>query len=159
MFIDCRKIWKMHNTFYFHLPDTWVLVNTTISKLGTLLLEGTLEFQNNPDANYELNADYIIIMGGRLIIGWPDDPFLGLASIILRGNHSSSYYTPVGSGPTIGSKAIGETAFCFLRQDMTLLCLPAANFVVCYMIFANSLDPDQAGQSLGSDLDPNCLTI
>ena len=85
------------------------MVNTTINKLGTLLLEGTLEFQNFAGADYEINADFIIIMGGRLIIGWPEEPFLGSASIILRGNHSSSYYIAAGSGPTIGSKAIGET--------------------------------------------------
>ena len=27
------------------------------------------------------------------------------------------------------------------------------------IIFANSLNPDQAGQNVGSDLDPNCLTL
>ena len=27
------------------------------------------------------------------------------------------------------------------------------------MTFANSLDPDQAQQNVGPDLDPNCLTL
>ena len=90
------------------ISDTWVVVNSTINKLGTLLLEGVLEFNNYPSAEYEINADFIIIVGGRLIIGWPEDPFDGLASIILRGNHSSPHYIPNGDGPTIGSKAIGK---------------------------------------------------
>ena len=33
-------------------------------------------------------------------------------------------------------------------------------YVCCLLItFANSLDPDQARQSVGPDLDPNCLTL
>lgn len=84
-----------------------MIVNmTSISKLGILLLEGVLEFVDTPGAIYNIEADVIVIKGGRLIIGWPDDPFDGLATITLRGNHSSSYFNP-GNGPTLGSKAIG----------------------------------------------------
>ena len=61
-------------------------------------------------AEYEISADYIIIKGGRLIIGWPEDPFDGLASIVLRGNQSTPYYIPSGDSPTVGSKVIGEYA-------------------------------------------------
>lgn len=89
------------------LYETWVLVNmTAISKLGTLVIEGVLEFADTPGAVYNIEADFIIIRGGRLIIGWPDDPFDGLATITLRGNHSSPYFN-AGTGPTLGSKAIG----------------------------------------------------
>ena len=37
--------------------------------------------------------------------------------------------------------------------------LPACNFF-CHLliIFANSLEPDQACQNVGPDLDPNCMT-
>ncbi|WAR05573.1 PKHL1-like protein, partial [Mya arenaria] len=73
---------------------------------GTLIIEGVLEFNNLAEAVYNLEADYIVIRGGRLIIGWPEDPFLGLVTITLRGNHDSSYFTP-GDGPVLGSKAIG----------------------------------------------------
>ncbi|XP_045210443.2 fibrocystin-L-like isoform X2 [Mercenaria mercenaria] len=87
---------------------SWVVVNKTtpFSKLGTLLLEGVLEFFDTLGAVYEIEADFIIIKGGRLIIGWPDDAFDGLATITLRGNHSSPYYY-TGDGPILGSKAIG----------------------------------------------------
>ena len=81
-------------------------MNGSVNKLGILLLEGVLEFADSPTAVYIIDADFIIIKGGRLIIGWPEDPFDGLASIILRGSHSSPYYNP-GDGPTLGSKAIG----------------------------------------------------
>ena len=91
---------------------TWLVVNgTSINILGNLVLEGVLEFANYPGVIYEINADNIIIMGGRLIIGWPEEPFVGLASIVLRGNHSTPNYVAVGSGPTIGNKAIGMIYF------------------------------------------------
>jgi hypothetical protein len=80
---------------------------TSINKIGILLIEGVLEFADHPSALYTIEADFIIIKGGRLIIGWPDDPFNGVASIILRGNHSSPFYN-AGVGPTVGSKAIGK---------------------------------------------------
>ena len=36
---------------------------------------------------------------------------------------------------------------------------PARGDICCLLItFANSLDPDQARQNVGPDLDPNCLT-
>lgn len=53
-----------------------------------------------------IEADFIVIRCGRLIIGWPDDPFDGLATIVLRGNQSTPYFSP-GEGPSLGSKAIG----------------------------------------------------
>ena len=90
------------------ITETWVVVNSSINRLGVLLLEGVLELADYPMADYEINADHIIIMGGRLIIGWPDDPFNGLARIVLRGNGSSPYYVANGDGPIIGGKAIGK---------------------------------------------------
>ena len=89
-------------------------MNSSIDRLGVLLLEGVLEFNDYYMAEYEINADHIIIMGGRLIIGWPDDPFDGLVNIVLRGNASSPYYVAGGDGPTIGAKAIGKSAVDFL---------------------------------------------
>lgn len=88
---------------------TWVVVNRTtpFNKLGLLILEGVLEFIDTPGAVYEIEADFIIIKGGRLIIGWPEDAFDGFATIIIRGNHSSPQYVP-GEGPILGSKAIGK---------------------------------------------------
>ena len=38
--------------------------------------------------------------------------------------------------------------------------LPTSGNFCCLLItFANSLNPDQARQNVGPDLDPNCLTL
>ena len=52
----------------------------------------------------------------------------------------------------------------FSRKVVSTICfvfdsLPARGNFCCLMItFVNSLDPDQARQNVGPDLDPNCLT-
>ena len=35
----------------------------------------------------------------------------------------------------------------------------SGDFCLLLITFANSLDPDQAGQNVRPDLDPNCLTL
>ena len=53
----------------------------------------------------------------------------------------------------------GKTASCLLINLFKSF-LAGRNF--CHLLiltFANSLDPDQAQQSVGPDLDPNCLTL
>ena len=35
----------------------------------------------------------------------------------------------------------------------------SGDFCRLLILFANSLDPDQAGQNVGPDLDPNCLIL
>ncbi|XP_045208899.2 fibrocystin-L-like [Mercenaria mercenaria] len=89
------------------LFNTWVVVNKTeVNKLGTLLLEGVLEFSDIPGAVFNIEADFIIIKGGRLIMGWLHDPFDALARITLRGNKSSLRFD-LGDGHEIGPKSIG----------------------------------------------------
>lgn len=78
--------------------------------MGKLVLYGVLELDDaNGTRNFELNCTYIVILGGRLIIGWPDKPFLGQALILLQGEHSTPYFRTT-SGPPLGSKAIGREA-------------------------------------------------
>ena len=43
---------------------------------------------------------------------------------------------------------------CFVFNSL----LARADFCCLLITFANSLDPDQAQQNVGPDLDPNCLT-
>lgn len=87
------------------LYHTWVVINDTINKLGILILEGSLELDDNPKLHYEIFVEYIIIIGGRLIIGWPDAPFHGSASLILRENPKRPYDSLRGA--PLGDKAIG----------------------------------------------------
>ena len=82
----------------------YVLVNRQIPRLGTLTICGVLEF---PDTmNHVIEADLIIIQGGRLVAGYPQTPFTSSLRIVLHGNLSSPefYFT---RGPTLGAKAIG----------------------------------------------------
>lgn len=130
---------RIHKTLVSHaqsavlITGTWMTVNKTTAfcKLSTLLLEGVLEFIDTPGAVYEIEADFIIIKGGRLIIGWPEDHFDGLATITLRGGHSSPYHDP-GDGPTLGSKAIGLLDILFAR--MTELIREYAWWIRCLQI-------------------------
>ena len=86
-------------------------------------------FKNDPGAVYEINAYNIIIMGGRLIIGWPDEPFLGHAFIVLRGNPLSAYFVPPGRGPTVGSKAIGKMIHASILRMLKVL---TGKFIVLF---------------------------
>ena len=47
-----------------------------------------------------------------------------------------------------------------IHLDILLNSFPASvGFCRLLITFANSLDPDQARQNVGPDLDPNCLTL
>ena len=71
-----------------------------------LFIYGNLEIEDSMDNTIE--ATYILIHGGRLIIGFSEsDPFEHDIKILLNGNH----YTPdqlLPSGPNLGSKALGK---------------------------------------------------
>ena len=49
-------------------------------------------------------------------------------------------------------KVVSKSSFVFNSLP------PRVDFCCLLITFANSLDPDQASQNVGSDLDPNCLT-
>ena len=89
-----------------------VLDVESLPSFGKIFVEGVLEFEYQAKAEssdyftFSLLCDHIIINGGRVIVGWEDEPFLGEAEIILRGDHFSPDF-PVNSGPNVGGKAIG----------------------------------------------------
>ncbi|XP_021347967.1 fibrocystin-L-like [Mizuhopecten yessoensis] len=90
--------------------DIWMVADMAIPWFNKVILYGTLEFDHGTSAPYrdiDLNATHIIILGGRLIIGWPDAPYLGNSQIILRGNWQTAEYTDLTNAPTVGAKAIG----------------------------------------------------
>nr|XP_055075555.1 fibrocystin-L-like [Misgurnus anguillicaudatus] len=94
---------------------TCVVVDVEIPSLNKLTIFGVLMIPdtNNGTANISgsqynnvvLNVTYISIQGGRLIAGWPAQPFRGELQIILRGNH----LTPDWLLPDVnqGSKVLG----------------------------------------------------
>lgn len=60
--------------------------------------------------DFTLSVTHIFLHGGRLFIGWEDNPMRGNVDIILRGDWTTEeMYLPYG-GPTIGAKAIGTSA-------------------------------------------------
>jgi hypothetical protein len=53
-----------------------------------------------------LSADSIIINGGQLIVGWPDDPLTSNVDIIITGSASVNVLLP-NNGGSLGPKVIG----------------------------------------------------
>ena len=90
-----------------------MVADVPILPMKTLEIYGVLELDDNKDKdgkwkNYEIKATYIFIRGGRLIVGWPNQPFRGQVDIVLTGNPKTPFYT-TEAGPPMGSKAIGKT--------------------------------------------------
>lgn len=89
-----------------------------VPKLGTVTIEGGLEIDYSTAYEYTFEANFIIIIGGRFVVGWQNNPMeLGTANIILAGNKNSPIYTQL-DGFEIGNKAIGKcilfySKFCF----------------------------------------------
>lgn len=106
---------------WFFSVGKWVVADTTLPQMGTLLLYGTLELDhNNGTRDFVLNCTYLIILGGRLIAGYPDKPYLSNLLISLQGDHSTNPYAGF-SGPPIGSKVIGQSNwyifYAFKKKD------------------------------------------
>ncbi|XP_076438726.1 fibrocystin-L-like isoform X2 [Babylonia areolata] len=84
--------------------DKWLVIDEDIPPLDFLIIEGGLSAAPDASLDFTLDVNYIIIYG-RLVIGWEQEPFNGTARIILRGNHSTPDY-PTTSGVELGSKFI-----------------------------------------------------
>ena len=89
-----------------------MVADTEFPIINKLYIYGVLEFEfqthpNGHNYNFTLSCEHIIIIEGRLIVGWEEDPFLGMAQIILRGSHASDELT-LGGGLNVGAKAIGK---------------------------------------------------
>ena len=54
----------------------------------------------------------------------------------------------------LSQKVHGVSRSCSVLNSLSA----SGNFCHLLITFANSLDPDQARQNVGPDLDPNCLT-
>lgn len=96
------------------MTGKWVVADTTLPQMGTLVIYGTLELDhNNGTRDFVINCTYLVIFGGRLIAGYPAKPYLSNLLISLQGDHSTNSYAGV-SGPPIGSKAIGNYYFSIM---------------------------------------------
>ncbi|KAF5901267.1 fibrocystin-L isoform X1, partial [Clarias magur] len=123
-----QSFWQSSSENNFTVPQAganviipagkWVVLDTPVPPLNNLTVMGALEIPDNmnntsnrstsspPQNNIVLNATYISILGGRLIAGWPDQPFSGQLQIILRGNQHTPEW-PLPDGQNQGSKVLG----------------------------------------------------
>ncbi|OWF48083.1 fibrocystin-L-like [Mizuhopecten yessoensis] len=93
---------------------TTMIADTMIPRLDKLVIYGVLEFDygpvNDSYRNFTLSATDILIIGGRLLIGSPSEPFLGQLDIVLRGRRpehlDAEEYLPFTQIP-INAKTLG----------------------------------------------------
>ena len=104
--------------------DSWIVADIPLPRIRKLFIFGVLELEYRPKADgtyhdFKLEADYIYVFGGRLIAGWPDHGlhFKGNVDIVLNGD-ASTPELDVGDGPTIGAKAMGESAI-YISHPLT----------------------------------------
>ena len=92
--------------------------------------------------------------------------FLILASTFVAYllNWASIYLAVSGVFSPKTTHRISEVSmnfYCFCISILILNSFPACSNIVCRLLIllTNSLNPDQARQKVGPDLDPNCLTL
>ncbi|KAI2652983.1 Fibrocystin-L [Labeo rohita] len=121
-----ESFWRSSSVNNFNVPQEgsdviipagiWMVMDVVVPSLNKLKIVGVLEIPDTNNGtstrsvsqynNVVLNATYISIQGGRLIAGWPNEPFRGQLQIILRGSHSTPDWL-LPSGPNQGSKVLG----------------------------------------------------
>ena len=83
----------------------YVIVDIIIPRLKNITICGGLELLDS--LNHTIEADNILIDGGRLVAGWPTRPFQNMATFILHGTQTSLEFILPSTGPILGAKAIG----------------------------------------------------
>ncbi|XP_066271366.1 fibrocystin-L-like [Branchiostoma lanceolatum] len=128
------------------LGGKWIVADDELPYMNKLFIYGVLELDDGPDKSYTLSAHQILVQGGRLIIGWEDNPFQGTVRLLLRGHHLTPDM-PLPNGPNLGAKALGcfggcdihgknrEVTFTRLAQtgnvgDSTITLVKAVDWVV-----------------------------
>ncbi|XP_035665204.1 fibrocystin-L-like [Branchiostoma floridae] len=86
----------------------WMVLGcTNLPRLGQLHIVTVLELWDSTQGytcDYTLEATHIFVQG-RLVVGWPDEPYLGNVVFSLRGDHTTPDLQ-LPSGPNVGSKAL-----------------------------------------------------
>ncbi|CAF3637436.1 unnamed protein product [Rotaria sp. Silwood1] len=92
------------NTNIYIPRGVWLVVDYPLPIIGSLRIDGVLEFEQ--DINNTLYVDSILINGGQLIIGWPNNPLRSNVDIIITGSSSVNVLLP-NDGGSIGPRVIG----------------------------------------------------
>jgi hypothetical protein len=89
-----------------HINESaYIYVDVPLPQLRELTIAGVLEFLDTMD--HFLEADIVLIDGGRLVAGSPQSPFQHKLTILLNGELFSEEYLLPNYGPTLGAKALG----------------------------------------------------
>ena len=94
----------------------YVIMDVPIPRLSMLFIQGGLEILDNQDRTIEANT--IVIDGGRLVAGYPDTPFRNQLRIILHGNERSPTYLHGSERVVVGTKAIGVFGELILHSEI-----------------------------------------
>ncbi|XP_038070546.1 fibrocystin-L-like isoform X1 [Patiria miniata] len=87
------------------MPSIWMVADVQLPVMNKLFIYGGLEIEDSQDNKIE--ATYILIQGGRLVIGFSEsNPFQHDMKILLNGHHFTPDQ-PLPNGPNLGSKALG----------------------------------------------------
>ena len=84
--------------------------------------------------------------------------FLRVNAINQMVNIYTRIYVKYGMGVYFHN-SVSPSVCLSIRMSSLKLFPPSGDFYRLLLTFANSLDPDQARQNVGPDLDPNCLTL
>ncbi|XP_038045747.1 fibrocystin-L-like [Patiria miniata] len=87
------------------LASDWMVADVELPVINKLVIYGALEIDDSQDN--KLEATYILIQGGRLVIGFSEsNPFQHEMKILLNGHHLTEQMS-LPNGPNLGSKALG----------------------------------------------------
>ncbi|CAF3397266.1 unnamed protein product, partial [Rotaria socialis] len=92
------------NTNIYIPRGVWLVIDYPLPRIRSLRIDGVLEFEQ--DMNNTLYVDSILINGGQLIVGWPNNPLRSKVDIIITGSSSVNVLLPNNAG-SIGQKVIG----------------------------------------------------
>ncbi|CAF2873113.1 unnamed protein product [Rotaria sp. Silwood2] len=89
------------NTDIYIPYGVWLVVDYSLPCILSLRIDGVLEFEQG--MNNTLYVDSILINGGQLIVGWPNNPLRSYVDIIITGSSSVNVLLPNSAG-TIGPR-------------------------------------------------------
>ncbi|CAF1300760.1 unnamed protein product, partial [Adineta ricciae] len=96
---------KPGNNMDIYIPQgIWLVVDYPLPSILSLRIDGVLEFEQG--MNNTLNVNSILINGGQLIVGWPNNPLTSNVDIIIRGSSSVNVLLPNNAG-SVGPTVIG----------------------------------------------------
>jgi len=96
-----------------------VILDVPVTRLANLTICGVLELLD--ELNHTIEADFILIDGGKLAAGSSAQPFQHIVTFMLHGDKTSPEVILPPFGPTLGTKAIGVFGQLILHGQQRLV--------------------------------------